>query len=359
MSGSELLLFAFCAMHLLVTAIFTWLIMRWRSNNARNSPTISIIIAARNEAKNLGRLIPKLQAQDYPNFEIVIGLDRCEDESAALLKSFKNPQLKFIDIEHVAEGWNGKKYALDQAILNASGEWLVFTDADCAPNSNRWLTSLSKEITSSTNVLIGISPYLANRSFLSKYIQHEAFMTYFLYLGFALIGRPYMAVGRNMAVKKRFFEEMGGYKKIKGVLGGDDDLFIQQAPKKDIKVCMGPDSLIFTEPAESLAAYKNQKFRHFSVAKHYSKTDLLLLSVFHGIHLTFYFLLIFHLKNTWILPVVLFYLSFQLTSYRFVSHKIGTRLNYLLFPFVDLLYALATPLLSIWSRFVNNIEWKS
>ncbi|MEM9897307.1 MAG: glycosyltransferase, partial [Bacteroidota bacterium] len=156
-------------------------------------PKISIIIAARNEEDNLRKLVPMLLSQHYESFEIIISLDRCSDDSKEVLSQHDSSKLSYIDITKVPDEWNTKKYALDQGIKTATGEWLVFTDADCLPNSKNWLKAIVAEITDHTDIVIGISPYKTDSSFLSQYVSYESFVTSFLYGSRTLNKKPYMA----------------------------------------------------------------------------------------------------------------------------------------------------------------------
>ena len=354
-----LLLIIFVAIHLLITISFTLAVSTWKSQSNTQLPSISIIIAARNEADQLRSLIPALVSQQYPDFEIVIGLDRCEDESVEYLEIYPETSLRWIDIQQVPAGWNAKKHALNTAIESSKGQWLVFTDADCVPDSKEWLRSLAREMTTQTNVVLGVSPYPAKRSFLSHFIQFEGFMTYFLYTGFTRLKRPYMGVGRNMAVRKSYFLELHGYEDIKQIQGGDDDLFIQKADKRGIALALGKNSLVNTMPSASMTAYKKQKIRHLSVGSYYSWLDSTLLSTYHFIHLTLIVLTILNFGNTFLLPTILFYLFIKFVSYRFVASKIGAGFNYILLPIVDTLYACMIPIIGIWSKFIKDIEWKN
>lgn len=354
-----ILLVLFISLHLLITILFTIRIGTWKTKETQEQPSISIIIAARNEADNLRLLIPNLLNQEYQNFEISIGLDRCIDDSVDVLSSFNNPDLKWIDIQEVPSDWNGKKYALSSAIEQSSGEWLVFTDADCEPFSDHWFSSLAREIDEKTNIIIGVSPYISTNSWLSKLIQFEAFMTYFLYLGLSLFKRPYMAVGRNMAIRRSFFESSNGYQPIKGIVGGDDDLFIQKTNRSCIAVIMGKESLVFTNPKSKLKDYIHQKIRHLSVGKYYSLLDSFLLSSYHFLHMGIYLLMILYIGTKYLLPIILIYLFIKFVSYRFVADKVGAGFNYMLLPIVDVVYAFMIPIIGIWSKFKKDIEWKN
>lgn len=347
-------------LHLAVTVVLSIAFSRYRAVENEQSISLSIVIAARNEELNLKKLIPKLLDQDHSNYEVIVALDRCSDHSKTYLVELGNPKVKFIDIQKVEENWNPKKYALNQAITNAKGEWLVFTDADCVPTSKKWLDELNNHITNEKDILIGISPYQSNGSFLSYFIQFEAFMTAFLYISKALLGKPYMAVGRNMAIRKSFFKASGGYERYKSVTGGDDDLFIQQnATKSNTQVVLGRESLMLTKPEISWNAYWKQKIRHLSVGKVYHPHDQLLLTFFHMIHLLALILLLFTTTQSFFFPMLLFYLFIKLGSYRFAASKMGVNINYILLPLVDIIYSVLIPTIALRSKLEKDIKWKN
>jgi len=354
-----ILLFTFVSLHLLVTVLFAVKIVSWKSRHSADRPSVSLIIAARNEVQNLQILIPQLLDQDYEDFEIIIGLDRCSDASVSYLETVQDNRLKWIDLQIIPEDWNSKKYTLNEAIQNSKNEWLLFTDADCIPKSNEWITSMISEISPETNVLVGVSPYLPTKTLLGQFNQFEAFMTFFLYSALHILKKPYMAVGRNMGIRKKYFLDSGGYESIKEIKGGDDDLFIQKANRASIALVLGRNSLIYTYPSKHWNGYLRQKFRHVSVSGHYSRKDLLILTSYHSLHLGSLLLLTVDLQSSFLIPVILFYLFIKFVSYSFVSNKIGAGFNYILLPIVDVLYAFMIPFIGIWSKLIKDIEWRN
>ncbi|MEM0939428.1 MAG: glycosyltransferase [Bacteroidota bacterium] len=346
-------------LHLSITLVISMKISSWKSVNANKKPLISIIIAARNESENLKQLIPALLNQKYPRFEIIIGLDRCSDQSVGILENMLSRRIYWIDVQQIPNDWNSKKYVLNEAIKKAKGEWLVFTDADCMPNSDLWVESLSKEMSDKVEIVLGVSPYFKNGRFLAEFIRFEAFMTYFLYIGMTLFDKPYMGVGRNLAIKRTYFDYLEGYNSIKNVRGGDDDLFIQKAKEANISVAIGKESLIYSYPSENWNIYKKQKLRHYSVSSYYQKSDQMILSFYHLLHFCFYVTLPFTVYSNFLLLIILFYLFIKSVSYRFVESKVGAGFNYILFPLVDLLYALMVPIVGVWSKLVKDTIWKN
>ena len=79
-----------------------------------------------------------------------------------------------------------------------------------------------------------------------------------------------MGVGRNLSYKKSMFLDNKGFGEHMEIIGGDDDLFVNQhATSKKTKVQIGPESNTVSIPKANLSEYFRQKLRHLSVGKHY------------------------------------------------------------------------------------------
>jgi len=347
-------------LHLISVLFLSISIITWKSSQATNRPFLSLVVAAYNEIENLKKLVPALVDQDYSNYEIIVALDRSTDGSKEYLTELHR-QVSYIEIPSTPDDWDHKKFALTQGIAKASGEWIILTDADCLPSSVKWLESISKEITPKRDILIGVSPIISSGTFISIYAQFEGFMTYLLYLGITISYKPYMSVGRNMAFRKSFWEEKGGYLSIKEVKGGDDDLFIKlNANRRNTGLYLqGKESLVFTQSKKTWKAYFTQKMRHYKVSSSYKKKTNIILSTFHLLHIVSLIALISFISSSFFLPIILFYLFIKLVGYRFVVGKIGAGFNYILFPIVDIIYAFVTPVLGIWSQLKKDIKWKN
>jgi glycosyltransferase involved in cell wall biosynthesis len=95
-------------------------------------PRVSVIAAARNEARHLRQALGSLLALDYPNLELILVNDRSDDATGEILAEMAaaDRRLKIIHITDLPPGWLGKNHALWNGSLQASGELLLFTDAD-------------------------------------------------------------------------------------------------------------------------------------------------------------------------------------------------------------------------------------
>jgi len=94
--------------------------------------SVSILVAARDEAEKLPGALQTFLALDYPRYEVVAVDDRSIDATGPILRTAaqNDSRLKAMRIDSLPTGWLGKPHALQQAYEKSSGEWLVFTDAD-------------------------------------------------------------------------------------------------------------------------------------------------------------------------------------------------------------------------------------
>jgi len=97
-----------------------------------NPQSVSIIVAARNEQRNIRAAITSLLNLSYPNYELIVVNDRSEDDTGKILAelSTETSHLKIIQIEALPPGWLGKNHALWVGSQESTGELLLFTDAD-------------------------------------------------------------------------------------------------------------------------------------------------------------------------------------------------------------------------------------
>ncbi len=101
------------------------------SAEVSGQPRVSIIFAARNEEQRVGGALTAMLAQDYPDFEVIAVDDRSTDGTRDILQGFAGDyRLKVVEIQSLPAGWLGKTHALYQGYRRATGEWILFTDAD-------------------------------------------------------------------------------------------------------------------------------------------------------------------------------------------------------------------------------------
>src|SRR5262245_45717651 len=99
---------------------------------ASDGPTVSVIVAARDEAAGIGAGLRSLQRLDYPKLEIIAVDDRSTDGTSEILDGMAevDRRLTIVHVSDIPEGWLGKNHALFVGATRATGEMLLFTDAD-------------------------------------------------------------------------------------------------------------------------------------------------------------------------------------------------------------------------------------
>jgi chlorobactene glucosyltransferase len=124
----------FLAFSLLIALGNSIFIRRLERNESEQgeTPFVSILLPARNEALNIERCVRSLLAQDYPSFEVIVLDDHSTDATPEILNSIQqeNPALHVLNGEPLPAGWLGKHWACHQLMHAAHGELLLFTDAD-------------------------------------------------------------------------------------------------------------------------------------------------------------------------------------------------------------------------------------
>lgn len=236
-------------------------------------PGVSVIICARDEADNLKAYLPSVLEQDYPLFEVIVVNDGSVDDTEQVLEQYEAmyDNLRTTFVPKGAHVLSSKKLGLSLGIKAARYDRLLFTDADCRPASPRWLASMAEAFDQQTDIVLGLGVYYERDTWLNRLIGYETLFNGLQYLGMAMAGKPYMGVGRNMAYRKQFFFESGGFAGMLGLKAGDDDLFVNKnATSQNTRVVVEPDALTWSIPKKTWRNYIAQKGRHLSVSTHYS-----------------------------------------------------------------------------------------
>ena len=316
------------------------------NSEGKSLPPVSIVICARNEELNLKSFLPSVLEQDYPNFEVVVVNDCSTDDTDMLLDIFsrKYPNLRYTTIKLDEKFTHGKKLALTVGIKAAKNSWLLLTDADCQPVSNKWLESMASNFHEKTELVLGYGGYFPKKGLLNKLIRFDTFFIAMQYMGFALAGKPYMGVGRNLAYRKEVFFKNRGFASHSHIFSGDDDLFVQQvANKRNTKVETSHFSHTLSNPKETYKAWFNQKKRHLPTGAHYKKWVKFLLSLEPLSRVFFWGIAIYSLTIQNLAWVALGTILFRLIVNGIIIKIVMIRLNERKIFIISLLYDLLSP----------------
>jgi len=127
-----------CALVLVEVAVFFRRLSSLRTLVRMNPPApsrwprVSVIVPARNEAGTVGPALKSRLLDDYPDLELIVVDDRSDDGTGAVIDRVTDgdPRVVKVRVDELPEGWLGKTHALDLGVKRATGEWLLFSDAD-------------------------------------------------------------------------------------------------------------------------------------------------------------------------------------------------------------------------------------
>ncbi|MDP4170563.1 MAG: glycosyltransferase family 2 protein, partial [Bacillota bacterium] len=198
-------------------------------------PLLSIIVAGRNEENHIQTSISSQLRQTYSNIEWILVNDRSVDQTGEAMEEMKRKdnRVKVLHIKELPDGWLGKNHALYKGAQNASGKWLLFTDADV----NYETYAIAKALHYFERLHLDhltVAPNLKGQGFWLK-----SFVGFFLF-GFSYFKRPWTAnnprskngtgIGAFNLVSKQAYESFGTHEKIK--MRPDDDLQLGMQMKR-------------------------------------------------------------------------------------------------------------------------------
>ena len=203
------------------------------TNSEATQPLISIIIPARNEARNIRRCVEGLQSQIYSNLEIIVVDDGSTDSTPEILKELqaaaqKTPQrLTILNGSVLPSGWVGKSHALQQGYQTSQGEWLCFIDADTFA-SPELITSTYQAAINLQADMLTILTYQELGGFWEKVILPLVFTA--LSVGFPAqrVNDPQkadaIANGQFILIRRQVYQEVGGHAAVRGEIAEDKAL---------------------------------------------------------------------------------------------------------------------------------------
>lgn len=253
-------------------------------------PTVTLLMAARNEETRIRQCLDCLRLQDYPwdKLQIVVVNDRSTDATEDILREYAirwPGRFNAITLAETAAGYSPKKYALSRGLLQATGEIIVTTDADCIM-SPAWISTLVSEFGEDTGLVLGMTSYYPMaRPVAFAGAQALDFLSHGV-VAAALIGLRFPVHGNanNIAYRRKVYDQSAGIASHGGIVSGDDDFLIQSIHKLGrwrIRYSIQPESQVQTEPPLSLGQFWEQRKRWASKTSLYqSKQTAFLAGIF-------------------------------------------------------------------------------
>ncbi|MBA4438736.1 MAG: glycosyltransferase [Nitrosopumilaceae archaeon] len=203
-------------------------------NTTKTFPKVSIILPARNEEEFLGKCLDSLIHQDYKDYEIIVIDDSSEDSTGKIISEYakKNSKVIHVSAREKPDGWMGKNWACMEGYRKATGELLLFTDADTTHKPNvislavshllsfelDALSTIPKMLTFDfwTKITLPMISTFLHTRFSALNVNNPAKKTgYFFGSFFILKKSTYEQVGMHEGVKHEIIEDGALGKKVK------------------------------------------------------------------------------------------------------------------------------------------------
>lgn len=238
------------------------------------TPTVSVIVAARDEETTIGPLLDDLTAQDYPleNLEIIVSNDGSRDRTAAIVREHvaKDDRIRLVDSHVSTKPFRRKKRAINAGIEASSGKIVMTTDADCRVPTT-WVRGMVSRLVDGIDLAAG--EVVVYGSTIGGHMEALEFAgIQAMSAGFMNARFPITCNGANLAYRRSAFDRVDGFSGFENVVSGDDDLLMQKIadgnPNKVVYV-MGGETAVRVKAADSLRAFIHQRARWASKISRY------------------------------------------------------------------------------------------
>jgi cellulose synthase/poly-beta-1,6-N-acetylglucosamine synthase-like glycosyltransferase len=190
----------------------------------RRTPRVSVVIPARDEERAIERTVRAFLAQTYPELEIIVVNDRSVDRTGEILAQFGG-QIVVVDNEEPPPGWLGKPWALHQGSRRATGELLLFVDADVIYTPDAVAAAVA-HMEDCGAALVSLFPHMEMHGFWEHIVMPNLAVFAFSFLPLWLANRtrvPLLAVGGGPGnlVRRDDYEAVGGHEPLQDAVVDD------------------------------------------------------------------------------------------------------------------------------------------
>ncbi len=255
--------------------LLMFLIFNFKTYNSKlqqKFPAVTILIPARNEILNLPTCLLSLEKLSYPKekLQFILGDDQSEDGTLGLLHSWvsDNPNRKVVSIRpqpFSAHKVNGKANALSQMAREATGEYFLFTDADCIVPEG-WVEEMLAGCGAEIGIVTGITA-VSEQSFFSRMQRIDWWLTLGMVKVLDDFGIAVTSMGNNMLISREAYEKVGGFDGIPFSLTEDFEIAkkIKEQGFKGVHQ-VRPKNLISTSAISDFSDLLQQRKRWLSGA---------------------------------------------------------------------------------------------
>jgi cellulose synthase/poly-beta-1,6-N-acetylglucosamine synthase-like glycosyltransferase len=232
---------------------------------------VTVVIAARNEGKNIGACLDSLYQDGLPSSaEVIVVSDHSDDGTVNVVNSLAH-KYKDLFLVELGKGKQGKKEAITAGIQLARTGLIVLTDADCIVPKG-WLRTISDLYLEHKPDMIIMPVHLHDEPGIFNRLQAlEFFSLTAVTAASAVNGFPLMCNGAALAYEKKTFTGLNGFSSHSQVPSGDDMLLLQEVARNGkVMYLPAPEMAVLTPPAPGPRAFFDQRRRWASKTKYYT-----------------------------------------------------------------------------------------
>jgi len=213
------------------------------AGSPRTRPRVSVVIAARNEEEDLPTTLDCLLGQDYPGLEILVVEDGSTDRTAEVIDA-RSPRVQRVNPPPLPVGWTGKNWACWTGAQRATGDWILFEDADVRTDTATVRTVMEWAETEHAD-LATIGPAVEMKGFWERVVLPFYIQVVLTYFRTPRVNRPRsrsaMANGQFWLTPRKVYFEVGGHEAVRSVVLEDVAIARRyRAAGKTLRVAWAP-----------------------------------------------------------------------------------------------------------------------
>ena len=332
----------------------------------------SVIIPARNEAANITSCLQSIVASNYPQvyYEIIVIDDFSTDDTPECIRKMQQQysHIKLLSLKALIGNRSFlayKKKAIELAITEAKGDWIVTTDADCIVPTN-WLSNLNDYI-QQTNAVFVAAPvsFINTHSFISLFQCLDFMSLQGITAAAVSAGVHSMCNGANLAYSKAIFYAVDGFKGIDTIASGDDMLLMDKIQKQypgSVGYLFNNNSIVQTLPMPTWKDFINQRIRWASKTGKYTDKKIiavLALVYLFNLSLLILFIACFFVPELFVLWLILLMVKTicELSFMMPVAHFFKQEKLLIWFPVMQPFHIIYT-VVAGWLGLFGSYQWK-
>lgn len=305
---------------------------------------VSVVVVVNNNSKALQEELLKLLEQDYPLFEVLVVNENSSDDTEYILTVLKNayPHLTIVNLGKNANKFSDRKFSVAIGIRSAKYDTIVLSDIIADVKDFNWLKSMVVPM-KDKKILVGFVNIGKRKGLLNQFVQYYHATWSMNSLGYALMGFPFSADGRNMAYSKEFFFQKGGLIAQYRENCHQEDYFLSRfANKKNTFINLDPDSFVTYPAYKDYKSFKRMAYSQFLSHKAFSFSTKMRLALIPVTSLLLYLTVAFmiYIGFPWqylVLPVLIKW-TVQIIYYNKCTKRLKTNINSIFAPLYEIYF---------------------